>query len=221
MTDVAKTSAPPTRPRSGLAWCGLLLSLAALTLGGWLHYAGQQEAARAAAQFENAGRANRANEAETRRIASRLRRTENSLLEKLATERADLEREREEQIQALHARLENQRQRLLELGGGSRTRWALAEAEHLARLANQRLLMGGDVDAALVAAHAVQDGPVLELAHQRRLREDVAPRLPGGTMIVVTAWHDNSTGNQENPTRASGSATARAPSTRWPTRGST
>ena len=29
--------------------------------------------------------------------------------------------------------------------------------------------------------------------------EDVAPLLPGGTMIVVTAWHDNSTGNRENP----------------------
>lgn len=35
---------------------------------------------------------------------------------------------------------------------------------------------------------------------RRRLRtEDVAPLLPGGTMIVVTAWHDNSTGNRENP----------------------
>lgn len=29
--------------------------------------------------------------------------------------------------------------------------------------------------------------------------EEAAPLLPGGTMIVVTAWHDNSTGNRENP----------------------
>lgn len=29
--------------------------------------------------------------------------------------------------------------------------------------------------------------------------EDAAPLLPGGTMIVVTAWHDNTTGNRENP----------------------
>jgi len=29
--------------------------------------------------------------------------------------------------------------------------------------------------------------------------ENVAPLLPGGTMIVVTAWHDNSTANRENP----------------------
>ena len=29
--------------------------------------------------------------------------------------------------------------------------------------------------------------------------EEVAPLLPGGTMIVVTAWHDNSTANRENP----------------------
>ena len=29
--------------------------------------------------------------------------------------------------------------------------------------------------------------------------EEVAPLLPGGTMVVVTAWHDNSTANRENP----------------------
>ena len=29
--------------------------------------------------------------------------------------------------------------------------------------------------------------------------DDVAPLLPGGTTIVITSWHDNTTANRENP----------------------
>ena len=51
--------------------------------------------------------------------------------------------------------------------------------------------------------------------------DDAAPLLPKGTVLVFTAWHDN-TDEQPEQSRpaASGSAGAIAPSTRWHTRGS-
>ncbi len=52
--------------------------------------------------------------------------------------------------------------------------------------------------------------------------DDVAPLLPKGTIIKVTAWHDNTTAKKANPDpNVSGWATAIARWTRWRTRGST
>ena len=51
--------------------------------------------------------------------------------------------------------------------------------------------------------------------------DDVAPLLPKGTIIIVTAWHDNTPPRSPTPIRRSGSATATARSTRWRMRGST
>ena len=43
--------------------------------------------------------------------------------------------------------------------------------------------------------------------------EAVAPILPAGTMIAITAWHDTSEATATPPTRVSGAAAA--PWTRW------
>jgi hypothetical protein len=51
--------------------------------------------------------------------------------------------------------------------------------------------------------------------------DNAAPLLPKGTMLKVTAWHDNTTNKKTNPIRTSGSAGAIAPSMKWPTPGST
>ena len=52
--------------------------------------------------------------------------------------------------------------------------------------------------------------------------DDAAPLLPKGTILKVTAWHDNTAANKNNPDpNVSGSATATARWTRWRTRGST
>ena len=52
--------------------------------------------------------------------------------------------------------------------------------------------------------------------------DDAAPLLPKGTILKVTAWHDNTVGEQDRiPIRTSGSATAIARWTKWRTRGST
>ncbi len=49
--------------------------------------------------------------------------------------------------------------------------------------------------------------------------DDAAPMLPKGTILRITAWHDNTAANKANPDPNSGSAGAIAPSTRWRTRG--
>ena len=49
--------------------------------------------------------------------------------------------------------------------------------------------------------------------------DDAAPLLPKGTILRITAWHDNTASNKSNPDPKSGSDTAIAPSTRWATRG--
>ena len=51
--------------------------------------------------------------------------------------------------------------------------------------------------------------------------DEAAPLLPRGTVIHVTAWHDNTKANKNNPTPISGSAGATVRWTRWPMRGST
>ena len=51
--------------------------------------------------------------------------------------------------------------------------------------------------------------------------DDAAPVLPKGTIIHVTAWHDNTTGTRTIPTRINGWAGAIARWTRWRTPGST
>lgn len=52
-------------------------------------------------------------------------------------------------LQQLQAQLETQQQRLVDLAASDRSDWQLAEAEYLMQLANQRLLLGGDIKAAL------------------------------------------------------------------------
>ena len=51
--------------------------------------------------------------------------------------------------------------------------------------------------------------------------DDAAPLLPKGTIIAVTAWHDNTVGNKNIRIPRSGSGAAIAASMRWRTRGST
>jgi uroporphyrin-3 C-methyltransferase len=74
------------------------------------------------------------------------------LRQQLADQRADNRSGREQfnaRLNQLQAQLEAQQQRLNELASSDRSDWQLAEAEYLLQLANQRLLLGGDVKTAL------------------------------------------------------------------------
>jgi len=74
------------------------------------------------------------------------------LRQMLADQRADDRAARGQlnnRIQQLQSQLETQQQRLTELASSDRSDWQLAEAEYLMQLANQRLLLGGDIKSAL------------------------------------------------------------------------
>lgn len=100
----------------------------------------------------------------------------------LADQRADERNGRAQlnnRIQQLQGQIETQQQRLMALAASDRSDWHLAEAEYLMQLANQRLLLGGDVKAALeqlVAADAtlrhVEDSALLPT--RAALAKDIA-----------------------------------------------
>ncbi len=74
------------------------------------------------------------------------------LRQQLAEQRTDNRSAREQfnaRINQLQAQLETQQQRVTQLANSDRSEWQLAEAEYLLQLANQRLLLGGDVKTAL------------------------------------------------------------------------
>lgn len=74
------------------------------------------------------------------------------LRQQLGEQRGDLRAAREQlntRITQQQAQLDTQQQRVTELANSDRSDWQLAEAEYLLQLANQRLLLGGDVKTAL------------------------------------------------------------------------
>lgn len=74
------------------------------------------------------------------------------LRQQLADQRADNRSAREQfiaRINQMQAQIETQQQRLTQLASSDRSDWQLVEAEYLLQLANQRLLLGGDVKTAL------------------------------------------------------------------------
>lgn len=81
---------------------------------------------------------------EARRLQLDVDRRVSSLQEALAGARQSLE----EKLAALDSQLVRQRARLDRFSADDRESWLLAEAQHLIRLANQRLIMTGDTGAA-------------------------------------------------------------------------
>lgn len=51
--------------------------------------------------------------------------------------------------------------------------------------------------------------------------DNVAPLLPKGTILRVTAWHDNTAGKKTNPDPNQWVGWGIAPLMKWPTPGST
>ncbi len=72
--------------------------------------------------------------------------------QQVGEQRGDLRAAREQlgtRITQQQTQLDTQQQRVTELANSDRSDWQLAEAEYLLQLANQRLLLGGDVKTAL------------------------------------------------------------------------
>lgn len=156
---------PPARRGGGIAWLALLLALATAAGGGWWYWQNEQrvqvlqqrlqevqaEASKPAPPpaapkglspeaREAIDGLERAVETDLRELGQRLQQQVASLQPKL--------RDQSEQLQSVEQQLQEQRDALGEITGSDRDGWRLAEVQYLLRLANQRLLMTGDVDSA-------------------------------------------------------------------------
>ncbi len=174
-TADSRQAAEPPRAGRG-AWLALPLALAALALGAWQEYSGSLRRQSGSAQLDA-----RLAELEGRLAAQRggaLARLEEAQRE-LRRHQARQAAERQAQYERLQAMLRSQRERLRELGGGERDEWKLAEAAHLLRFANQRLVMAGDSRSALAMLGSADsmlrelDDPALHPV-RRRIAEDIA-----------------------------------------------
>lgn len=141
MTAAAAPLATPpsmSRSRNIVAWLALLCSLLAIAAAAALMY--RDDIKRELTDY---------------RLQSLLQDQAGALSQlrqQLADQRGDLRAAREQlstRITQQQAQLDAQQQRLTELASSDRSDWQLAEAEYLLQLANQRLLLGGDVKTAL------------------------------------------------------------------------
>jgi len=148
-TDTS-SNAPPKKERasskgfSGVAWLALLLVLLTAGAGAWFG----QQALRIESEFN----------ARLVSVETSLIREDSTLddfglewQKRLAVEsakREDLEARQGETLRSLESQLATQRAELARFGAVDRQDWLLAEAQYLLRLANQRLIMAGDVVAA-------------------------------------------------------------------------
>lgn len=145
----APSAAPePARRGSAVGWLALVLVLALAGGAVWLYPQLQQtETAldqRVALLEDRAGR-------ESTDLAAMRRELEadfESGIASLDTTQRDDAARLAEALVGIEAQLSEQRAELARFGSNDRASWLLAEAEYLLRLANQRLIMAGDTEAA-------------------------------------------------------------------------
>jgi uroporphyrin-3 C-methyltransferase len=158
------TQPPPSRGSSAVAWLAILLVLALAGGLGWFWWE-QQRAATGVSQrlqqleaaAESAAPAGPEIDLDAR-LNEGLEQLSASWQAQLAAGLAELKSEMGElggdssqvveTIEELQAQLADQRAKLTRLGSTDRESWAVAEAEYLLRLANQRLIMARDAVAA-------------------------------------------------------------------------
>mgnify|MGYP003674364006 CR=1 FL=1 len=152
-STVPTLEAAPAR-KSGaamlLAVLALLLALAAAGGSGWMFYQEQQLAPTLDVTADLRGLQDQL--AALQQSAAVQQR---NMDEKLAAQQQRLQRQLEQRTADYEQRLaalqdgqNNQRERLLEYATTDRSDWMLAESEYLLRLANQRIIMAGDVRSA-------------------------------------------------------------------------
>ncbi len=177
--EAAQKAAPESRSSKrsggGIAWLSLLLVVALGVAAAWfLLQAQAREVAllERLADLERAGSASSAVMVDDSAIRAELGALESSLQQSIDQRVAVLQprlqsqlgslQEQGSRLQALETQLAEQRAELAQLRGGDRDSWLLAEVEYLLRLANQRLIMAGDVESAQRLLHSA-DGILRQL----------------------------------------------------------
>ncbi len=170
------------RPKVGLLWFFVLLTLLASAAAGYGVYYLWQQSGQSAAQ-----QANKFEQSETAIIG--LRDDLNSLEDSVGDQQAQQSAksaEVAEQFALLEKSLQKQNRHIKELSASNRDQWLLAEVEYLLRLANQRILMSKDSSGALamldsadrilkeiddVSLHAVRRAIADDMASLRHLEQ--------------------------------------------------
>jgi uroporphyrin-3 C-methyltransferase len=159
--DPVKTGSA-SRGSSPIAWLALLLIIAMALAAGWFYQQTQQKETvleRRLAQLESV------EDTQQKSFTSLEQRLQASLQASLKGQLEPLQNRasgQDTQLERLEATLVLQRDEIARFGATDRQDWLLAEAEYLLRLANQRLIMAGDVVAA-TALLTSADSILLEL----------------------------------------------------------
>jgi uroporphyrin-3 C-methyltransferase len=169
----APAAAPQARKGSGaVAWLALLLALAVAAALAWLVLEQRRLDSSLAASLQAASAAAGGDQSGLDDVSSRLQEQLRTGLGRIESGLADqgnsvqlleqaIEAVREE-LTEQSTELTRQRTELARFGSNDRESWLLAEVEYLLRLANQRLVMAGDVTAAQALLDSA-DNILLEL----------------------------------------------------------
>lgn len=164
----AGVPAQPARRGGGPAWLALLIALGAAGGAGWLYWQGEQSLqsvqqrlqsleespVSAPQQAPQAAPQPQGMSPETRQSLDQLEQSLEQELNRVEQrvqqlgEVQPIQQRQAEQLQSLEQQLSEQRRALGAMTGSDRDAWLLAEVEYLLRLANQRLLVTGDVASA-------------------------------------------------------------------------
>jgi len=149
---VQAPAAAPKKASSGLAWFAILLIVGVAGASGWVVLEAQK---REAAMANRLAALEAATQSAAQKDDNRLESLGASLQDEFRRGLSSLEDAASgedfrlaKSIQTLESQLAAQREELSRFSAADRDTWLMAEAEYLLRLANQRLIMAGDAEAA-------------------------------------------------------------------------
>lgn len=162
--DGAGDVSPPPRGSisSAIAWITLLLLVVLAVASAWMVREGQLRAAALEQRLEQLETVTRSEQASLDNLGNRMQGDLRTGLDKLETELGKQGTEFSQSLDDIKAQLDSQQKALARFSPSDRHGWLLAEAGHLLRLANQRLVMAGDPVAAQALLSSA-DGVLREL----------------------------------------------------------
>jgi uroporphyrin-III C-methyltransferase len=144
----SRHGAAPHRASSAVAWLALLLVFTLAGAAAWVLREGRDREAALAQRVADLETITRQKQTDLDELGDRLQRESRVGLGELKAALASETSRLSQSLESVEAVLAEQRKELARFSASDRNSWLLAEAGHLLRLANQRLVMAGDPVAA-------------------------------------------------------------------------
>ncbi len=144
----SRHGAAPRRASSAVAWLALLLVFTLAGAAAWVLREGRDREAALAQRVADLETITRQKQTDLDELGDRLQRESRVGLGELKAALASETSRLSQSLESVEAVLAEQRKELARFSASDRNSWLLAEAGHLLRLANQRLVMAGDPVAA-------------------------------------------------------------------------